>query len=95
MSATELPATRCSSWPASPKCQVAKAPKPKTRLAAARDVVLFLVGLAGLIYQSFFVRPLQPLAMAIFAAMVGFPGALSSLTVNVNLPGAHGRDHEL
>lgn len=70
---------------------MAKSPKP-TRLQAVRDFVLFLVGLAGLIYQSFFVRPIQPLAMAIFAAMVGFPGALSSLSVNVILPGAKTKD---
>ena len=58
-----------------------------TRFQRIRDITLFLVGLAGLIDQAFFVRPLQALPMAIFAAMVGYPGALSTLSVNVFLPG--------
>lgn len=73
---------------------MAQRSRGRSRLQAVRDVTLFVVGLAGLIDQAFFARPIQPVPMAIFAAMVGYPGALAGWTINLNLPSGSGRpDH--
>jgi hypothetical protein len=56
----------------------------------ARDFMFILIGLAGLIHETFFVSGQRYALLAIFATMLGLPGALQldrALQIRIGRPG--------
>jgi hypothetical protein len=59
-------------------------------VAVVRDFLFMLIGLAGLIHETFFVSGQRYALLAIFATMLGLPGALQldrTLQIRINRPG--------
>lgn len=56
----------------------------RARYELGRDVLLLVLGAAGVTRELFFVD-LQPAALAIFASMMGFPGASDRIVSRVAL----------
>jgi hypothetical protein len=50
--------------------------RPWLSMATIRDAAFILIGLAGLIHETFFVQGQRYVLLAIFATMLGLPGAL-------------------
>jgi hypothetical protein len=62
--------------------EVAPQPRPKKarrkrwRVKLTRDFTIFLVGLGGIVHETFFEEQDRPTLLILFAAMIGLPAFL-------------------
>lgn len=52
---------------------MAREPKQRQRIRISRDIILFAVGLAGVIHETVFYSGERPSLLILFAGMCGLP----------------------
>ena len=58
--------------------RVTRKPLPEDRWRIVRDIVTFIVGILGVIYETVIAQVDRPVLLAVFAAMIGLPAFLAT-----------------